>query len=273
MPRTPLSPPSDDALLTLFLSHFGLPRHLPPRQLLRRIALAFSKLPYENLTKIIKKSHLGSFEQSRRWPNEVIGDHMRAGSGGTCFSLTATLLYLLRSLGWQAQPLLADRHYGENTHCAVVVWLQDEPHLLDPGYLIVTPVPFKDSTTPSHIQTGFNELRLSAASAQGRRRLYTVQKGDLSHRLTFKTEPADADEFLKAWDSSFDWEMMQYPLLTRIRGQEQVYLRGNQLQIRNPESVQRQEIAPELLVERIASEFDLDASLAAQALSLLKVER
>ena len=231
---------------------------------------AFSGLPYENLTKIIKQASLGSGDRSRRWPTEVVSDHLASGTGGTCFSLTATLLYLLRSLGWQAEPILADRHYGENTHCAVVIWIEGRPHLLDPGYLIVTPVPLTGSNDATEIETGFNQLLLSPSSGDGRRSLYTLQQGSTSHRLTFKTEPADPGEFLKAWDASFDWDMMQYPLLTRIRGHEQLYLRGNRLQIRSHDSLQRQEIAPDLLVDQIASEFNLDASVTTQALSILK---
>ena len=270
MLQTPLSPPTDGELLAKFLSHSALSLKTAPIHLLREMVQAFSELPYENLTKIIKQASLGSAEQSRRWPREVITEHLTSGTGGTCFSLTATLLYLLRSLGWRAEPILADRHYGENTHCAVVVWTDDKPHLLDPGYLIVTPIPLTSLNDATEIETGFSQLRLAPSAGDGRRSLYTVQQGSASHRLTFKTEPADAGEFLKAWDASFDWDMMQYPLLTRIRGHGQLYLRGNRLQIRSRGSLQRQEIAPDLLVDQIASDFNLGTSIATQALSVLK---
>ena len=45
-------------------------------------------------------------------PAEVLADHEQCGAGGTCFSLTAAFLHLVRSLGWKAEPLLADRRYG-----------------------------------------------------------------------------------------------------------------------------------------------------------------
>ena len=273
MLQTPLSPPSDGELLARFLSHSSLSPKTAPKHLLRKVVQAFSGLPYENLTKIIKQASLGSGERSRRWPAEVVTDHLASGTGGTCFSLTATLLYLLRSLGWRAEPILADRHYGENTHCAVVVWIEEQPHLLDPGYLIVTPVPLTDSNDATEIETGFNQLLLSPSCGEERRSLYTLQQGGLNHRLTFKIEPADPGEFLKAWDASFDWDMMQYPLLTRIRGHEQLYLRDNRLQIRSHDSLQRQEIAPDLLINQISSEFNLDASIVTQALLILKTVR
>ena len=41
----------------------------------------------------------------------------------------------------RAEPILADRRYGDDTHSALVVWHEGKPHLLDPGYLIVRPLP------------------------------------------------------------------------------------------------------------------------------------
>lgn len=89
-----------------------------------------------------------------------MADHFAFGIGGSCFSLTAALLHLLRSLGWPAVPLLADRRYGQNTHCALVVWIEDRPHLVDPGYLIVDPIPL-DLKRSTQVATAFNELILS----------------------------------------------------------------------------------------------------------------
>src|SRR5262249_12827325 len=79
-------------------------------------------------------------EEARRGPDEVLADHAAFGTGGTCFSLTATMLHLVRALGFEAEPILADRRYGADTHCAMLVWLDAVPHLLDPGYLIVRPL-------------------------------------------------------------------------------------------------------------------------------------
>ena len=65
-----------------------------------------------------------------------------------------------------------------------------------------------------------------------------------SHRLTFKTSPADPGQFLKAWDESFTWEMMTHPLLTRVQGGKQIYLNGRRLQIRTHTGVVRKELDP-----------------------------
>jgi len=270
MDGSPLAPPLNaSATSSLFLEHFRITRAAPPEQLLPDLARAFSRIPYENLTKIIKAAQEGSPERARRGPHEVIQDHIDSGAGGTCFALTAALLHILRGLGWRCEPILADRCYGADTHCALIVWINGVAHLLDPGYLIVHPVSLAgDGET--RLKTSFNEVILTPRERGEKVDLITVQHGVHMHRLTFKTTPADAGEFLKAWDASFGWDMMRYPLLTTVAGASQLYLQGNRFQVRGNDSVTRNEIDPAQLVSLIAREFGINAALVAKAVDLLK---
>lgn len=222
----PLAPPEPGSpALGLFLDHFGLREAARGPRTIEEVARAFARIPYENLTKVLKRARAGSAEEARRWPREVISDHVALGAGGTCFSLTAALLHVLRALGWKAEPLLADRPYGRNTHCAVLVWEEGAPRLLDPGFLICRPIAV-GSPEPMEVETAFNRVALSPRDGGERLDLDTVQEGKRVHRISFKLAPADPGEFLRAWDDSFGWEMMRSPLLTRVRGGSQVYLHG-----------------------------------------------
>jgi arylamine N-acetyltransferase len=265
----PLAPPEDRRLLDAFLKRFHLSADLPPRQLLREVATAFARLPYENLTKIIREHDAGRGDAARRRPAEVLADHWAYGTGGTCFSLTAALLHLLRSLGWEAEPILADRRYGANTHCALLVWIDGQTHLLDPGYLIVDPIPLA-AQSPLHLPTAFNELVLQPKAGGDQLELATVSQGRTTHRLTFKTAPADAGEFLHAWDASFDWDMMHYPVLTRVCDDRQLYLQGDRFQVRSRSAVARQELPTAELAARIATEFGISPEIVTRALTILK---
>ena len=266
MKKSPLASPGPDSpALAAFLAHFRIERGLAADMLVENIATAFSSIPYENLTKILKQDHEGA-QAARRCPEEVIKDHIRLGSGGTCFSLTAALLHILRALGLRAEPILADRHYGNNTHCALLVWLNERPHLLDPGYLILRPLPLPEGEETSRIvPTCFNELLLKHREDGSRIELHTSQQGSVSHRLTFKAEPAEDSDFLDAWDASFGWDMMRYPLLTRVRGGEQLYLQGSRFQRRSRETVERAELSA---TPEIASVFGIEEGLIARALAL-----
>jgi len=262
-------PQRDSPLLARFSAACHIDRAGPARDVIARLAAAFARLPYENLTKIIKHARSGNVAQARRGPEEVLDAHFNFGTGGTCFSLTATLLHLVRSLGIEAQPILADRRYGPDTHCALLVWLDGKPHLLDPGYLLVEPIllPTYGSTM---VATPMHDVVLTARDEGARVDLTTVRRGQRTYRLTYKTRAVDAPEFLRAWDASFAWDMMHYPVLTRIADGKQLYLQKNQLMIRGGDAVQRGEIGPDDLVRRIATEFGVAADVAARACAILR---
>src|SRR5687767_5394334 len=103
MVQHPLAIPQDQELLSRFVQYFQLNPRSTPRELLRQVATAFSRLPYENLSKIIKFEDCQNVTAARQFPHEIVQGHIQYGAGGTCFSLTSTLLYLVRSLGFQAE--------------------------------------------------------------------------------------------------------------------------------------------------------------------------
>ncbi len=230
---------------------------------------AFAAVPYENLTKIIKWSECQVASAARRRPHEVLHDFLRWGAGGTCFSLTAALLHLVRTMGLAADPILADRRYGADTHCALIVWFEGQPHLLDPGYLIIDPIPLHFAGGHLVVATRFNQLELVRRTTD-QLDLYTIQPGGRRHRLTFKTTPAESGPFLRAWDASFAWEMMNYPVLTRVTEHGQLYLRGRHLQTRLYDQTQQADILESEVVATIVRAFEIHADVVQRALEVLR---
>jgi arylamine N-acetyltransferase len=269
MYRHPLLPPeADSPLLAGFLRTHAIDPTKPAVELLGDVARAFSRLPFENLTKIIKDADAGRVEEARRTPGEVLADHNSLGTGGTCFALTATLLHLVRALGFSAEPILADRRYGADTHSALLVWLDGKPHLLDPGYLIVRPLSIP-TTGAIHVPTPFNELILTGKDG-AKVELQTLQDNQSTYRLTFKATPVDAGEFLRAWDTSFDADMMRYPVLSRVVGDKQIYFQKKHLLLRGRTDMHRAEVTPDRLVAEIAHHFKIAPAVVARALAILE---
>jgi len=271
MHHHPLQPPETNApLLRQFLRTHRIDETQPAIELLTDAASAFARLPFENLTKIIRDAEAGRVEEARRTPAEVLADHWAHGTGGTCFALTSAMLHLVRAMGFEAQPILADRRYGEDTHSAFLVWLDDKPHLLDPGYLIVNPLPLpRDGEV--RIKTPFNELILVAKEGGAKVELHTLQADQKTYRLTFKTAPVDAGEFLRAWDVSFDAEMMRYPVLSRVVGNQQLYFQKQHLLVRGSEESRRAEVGPDRLINEIARQFGIAPDVVAKAMKILQV--
>ena len=236
---------------------------------LENLLLAFGRLPYENLTKILRFDEAGAPSRAKRTTEQVFEDHLRLGTGGTCFSLTNAFLDALGRCGQRAEPILADRPYGENTHCALLLWLAGAPHLVDPGYLLVRPVPVPEPGAEASVSTSFNEVVLRRSDDGSRLELATVQEGRRVHRLSFRLEPAAPPEFHAAWDASFGWEMMRYPLLSSASSSGQIYVQGNYFQRRSRDGVQRIELAPDAAAARIGKEFGIAPALVDRTLSLL----
>jgi len=259
----------DEATLHAFLSRFGISGN-DPDHLLLQVTTAFKEVPFENLTKILKADSVISASSAKRNPDEVIGDYLRWGTGGTCFSLTASVVALLDALGIDAWPVLADRHYGQDTHCGLIIVRQDgSVLLLDPGYLLFAPVavPVEKS---SFFDTEFNRVELTPVAAGSRIELYTIVKGNRKLRLTFKIEPVSDESFGRSWDRSFAFEMMNYPVLTRrVNGTHQ-YLQGNVLACRDSRRTERITLTPEKQLDFISGSVNINRDIVVQALEVIR---
>jgi arylamine N-acetyltransferase len=254
-------------LLQQFLAAHEIVKRKPV-ETLRAIGQAFSHLPYENLTKIIRHAETGNVEEARRMPGEVLADHQCSGAGGTCFSLTWTLLQLVRALGFAAEPILADRRYGANTHCALLVWIDSQPHLLDPGYLLVDPLPLPREGEVT-VPTTFNQVKL-VTQDETKLALHTIQQSRQVHRLDYKPRPVDTSTFLRVWDESFDWEMMTYPLISKIKAGRQWYLQKNHLVVRDHQGSQLVDLTEDTMAVQIAQQFGIDLAIVELALRIVR---
>jgi arylamine N-acetyltransferase len=184
-----------------FCDSFAIRPRRPDQDLLDELGLAFARLPYENLTKLIKKHRLPPGPERRRLPAEVIEDHIASGAGGTCFALTTLFGAVLERLGFRCRPAMCDMRNRPDSHCALVVELGSGPHLVDPGYLLHRPLPLSAQQPETLIGPGARLL----ASPQGTSfDLYTYD----TWRYRLKLEPVSAARFRQIWDASFDWTMM-----------------------------------------------------------------
>jgi hypothetical protein len=258
-----------DPLLSRFLLHCGFSPHGSPSALLANTLSAFSRIPYENLSKIVRHADtLGG--RHKESAEELICGFIERGSGGTCFPLTHTLVYFLRALQYKAHPILADRRYGQDTHCAVMFRDPLEGwQLLDPGYLIFSPCIIPDSGS-LHYELLLSSIELRLLE-QSRLELYTTAldvSGSLRsrYRLTYKLAPVDPAEFARAWDRSFDWEMMTYPIVSAIREESLIYLQKDSLLVRSRNTTTRVALTDEQIVTELATRLGVSKDVVSRAL-------
>ncbi len=232
---------NDESVLVRFLEKYRIDRKDASISTIEKCAKAFSYIPYENLTKIIKSGAVLNPQSAIRFPDEVFSDHLKYGTGGTCFSLTAALIALFNTLGFEAHPLLADRHYGANTHCGLFVEHAGQMLLIDPGFLLFKPTPLPAAAI-SIIDLGYITVELRPIDGGKRVELATTDNGLRKVRLTYKIDSADSEAFKRAWIDSFTWEMMTYPVLTRSESGRHLYLQGESAMVRTSDNTERSKL-------------------------------
>jgi arylamine N-acetyltransferase len=260
----PLFRCDDKLLLKRFFTRYGIDPHLDNDRLMVSIANVFSRIPYENLTKIIKSDGLLNPESAIRYPREVLEDHLKWGTGGTCFSLTAAIIAVYGALGFMAYPLLADRHYGTDTHCGLVVLHQKNELLVDPGYLLFVPTPLP-VTTMVRVHLGYSTIELNPVDGGKRIELITEVRGSRKLRLTYKRAIVDPETFVRAWKASFAWEMMTYPVLTRCSAGEHHYLQGARHALRNADGTVRSTLSAAEQIEYIGGTMGVSREVVLKA--------
>jgi arylamine N-acetyltransferase len=259
---------NDKTLLRRFLDRFGINQDDGVDVLIPKVAAAFSHVPYENLTKIIKADAIVNPKSAMRLPDELIGDYLRWGTGGTCFSLTAAITAVYDALGVPAYPILADRHYGADTHSGVVIQYQTEIYIIDPGYLLFTPVPLSGDKS-TLIETGTNTLELKPLVGGEKVELYTIRGKDRKLRLTYKMAPVDAAQLSRVWEASFAWEMMTYPVLTKRAGGAQRYFQGSKFMVYTENESSKTVVGSDDKARIIASSFGIDPKIIKKALEIV----
>jgi len=207
-----------------FMKAAGLRKDAPGLELLEKVVEAFSRFPYENVSKIIKLSRHQDEPHPIRLPEEVIKEHFTAGLGGTCFSMTYTLQSILAQNGFDCYPVMADMRAGRNIHCALVVRIGEVKYLLDPGYLLGRPVELHPER-PFSFWNQFARVELFYLPEDEAYHLYTFSGQERKWRYRFTDRPTGPEEFLKHWQASFHKNAMHGICLNRLTPKGLIYVR------------------------------------------------
>jgi arylamine N-acetyltransferase len=246
--------------LERFFDRYALPESTTDLRFLTELAKAYSKLPYENVTKILKDTRSSSAQEKLRRTDELLEDHLRWNTGGTCFSLCNALQDILRHCGFDCFIAMADMHYGKNIHCAVIVRLERN-YLLDPGYLLHEPVPLPQMQI--EYETVMNRVFIEN-EGNDIYSLSTKENGIQKWRYRLRARPVLQTEFEQHWIHSFSLNSMEHILLTRRDEEGRLYYRKDRIEVVRPQERIQQKIAKEDMMV-LANMFGMPADLISQA--------
>ncbi len=213
-----------------FLENFGLAApSQPDRDSLQQLYMAFTHLPYENVSKI-----LGSRDQANpalvttsfRSPEEVLEGYLSSRLGGTCFSLTHCLYTLLRHCGYSCWRVLGDMNHGPDIHCAVVVHLESGSYLCDAGYLLPEPIELPKS---GHTRVQGKIYRYLLEAEPGEPPSFSLHTGptdggNTRWRYRIRNRAVDDSTFEHHWERSFTASMNSQLVLSRSTGESHVFV-------------------------------------------------
>lgn len=217
------------SIISTFSDRYSIHAAEPDLLQLKQIGAAFSHLPYENVTKILKEARSSNIHQKLRKTDEVLSDHLRLNTGGTCFSLCNALLSVLKNSGFDAFVAMADMHYGANIHCVVVVVLPEGRFVLDPGYLLHIPIRLPDSDLEQVTKTLMNTVVIQNEGNETFS-LFTVEHSQRKWRYRLRAYPVPTEEFEAHWIHSFSLNSMEHLMMTRLNNHGRLYFRKNHLE-------------------------------------------
>jgi arylamine N-acetyltransferase len=118
-------------LTSQILSYLGCEREKPSIHYLNRLIQTYIRhVPWESISRIIKRHTTPETEQCPRWPDEFWQETLKYGTGGTCFENNLAFFTLLSDLGFMGYLTINDM---ETTAChtASVIMLNGQKYLAD----------------------------------------------------------------------------------------------------------------------------------------------
>jgi arylamine N-acetyltransferase len=196
---------------------------------LRHIVRRLSRLPYENISKILGSRAAPTRLEALRLPGRVAAEHLERGFGGTCYSLTFLAERLLTHLGYDCYKAAADMRLGPDTHSLVVVSLGESRYIVDPGYALseVVELPGAGSI---RTRCPHGDIELEREGKEDLN-LWTVGTPGRRWRYRLKDRPVEDSDFETLWIRSFDMPTMRNICVNRMSPDGHVYFRKDYLRI------------------------------------------
>jgi hypothetical protein len=121
-----------DMLANAILNYLECPPHAPSlRYLNRLINSCIRKVPWESVSRIVKRHTTLNTRECPRLPEEFWWNAIQYGFGGTCFESSLAFYTLLMQLGYDGYLVVNDMGMSHACHAAIVILQNGEKYLVD----------------------------------------------------------------------------------------------------------------------------------------------
>jgi len=124
------------------LQHLKVDRSLPTLEYLQELMTAYcSNVPWESVSKIVKKSLCDKTINCLRLENEFWTSAFQYGTGGTCYESNWAFFCFLQNLGFDGYLTSNKIINKTSVHSAIVMMISDKKYIVDIGYPTYAPIP------------------------------------------------------------------------------------------------------------------------------------
>lgn len=119
-------------LIRDILTYLGCQPHAPTLRYLNRLIHAYiRRVPWESVSRIVKRRGTLETKECPRLPEEFWSDAIQRGFGGTCYESSLAFYSLLTGLGYAGYLTVNDMGYSRGCHAAITLLLDGQKYLVD----------------------------------------------------------------------------------------------------------------------------------------------
>ena len=171
----------NESLTEKILDYLDCLPNAPTLRYLNRLIHAYiRKVPWESVSRIVKRHATLETKDCPRLPEEFWNDALTRGLGGTCFESSLAFYSLLTSLGYKGYLTVNDMGESRGCHAAITILLDGQKYLVD-------------VTIPVHAAVRINPRKVTRrrtpiynyALHPVRKNIYEVKRSHNSKRISF----------------------------------------------------------------------------------------
>ncbi len=259
----------DDALKFLQLR-----RQPPTFEYLNALIGAFiQRVPWESVTRIIKRDATPETADCPRFPREVWSDAMEFGGGGTCFEINYAFFALLSALGYEGYMTLNDMNEAQACHAAIVILFNNQKYLVDVSAPFPRALAFSSDATVYHYTPWLNFI----TRPEGGNR-YVIERTPHARPYNFTLSDVSVSEkdFEAAIEADYlptGWFLNRVVINKMLGGKAWLFNSDTQpymLEMFDHDGKHEIPLNPETLAQSLADRFHIPAEKVSMALSLVE---
>ena len=253
---------NSNLLATDILDYLGVLRKAPTLRYLNQLIHAYiRRVPWESVSRIIKRHTALATRDCPRLPEEFWQDAMRHGFGGTCFESSLAFYSLLTELGYDGYLTVNDMGESRGCHAAIVIILNGQKYLVDNTIPVHAAVRIDPQNVVKRKTALFDYILRPAADNR-----YEVER---SHRpsknlFTLIDIPVSLNDFLAVVEDDYtekNGRFLKSVVMVKVVGERAQRFFSDQLPYKL-ESFDRagrmeQMIEPEILPQALAAVFQM----------------